>query len=150
MRINWWAALALAVSAQLALGADDGEPVELEFGFIKLTDMAPLAIASEKGYFEEEGLDVTLTAERSWGPDSPKRHERRPWTVRTMLAGQPLAARIGYGRHTRRHRHAALDGSQRQRHHGLESRLGGDVAPHRQGCGRGDRSIRFPPLLCNR
>ncbi|MEO1398133.1 MAG: ABC transporter substrate-binding protein, partial [Pseudomonadota bacterium] len=38
----------------------DVEKDELKFGFIKLTDMAPLAIAYEKGYFEEEGLFVTL------------------------------------------------------------------------------------------
>ena len=29
------------------------EKEELKFGFIKLTDMAPIAIAYEKGYFEE-------------------------------------------------------------------------------------------------
>ena len=38
----------------------DVEKDELKFGFIKLTDMAPLAIAYEKGYFEDEGLFVTL------------------------------------------------------------------------------------------
>ena len=36
------------------------EKEDLKFGFIKLTDMAPLAIAYEKGYFEDEGLYVTL------------------------------------------------------------------------------------------
>ncbi|MEH6404631.1 MAG: ABC transporter substrate-binding protein, partial [Sneathiella sp.] len=34
----------------------DVEKDELTLGFIKLTDMAPLAIAYEKGYFEDEGL----------------------------------------------------------------------------------------------
>ena len=38
----------------------DVEKDELTFGFIKLTDMAPLAIAYELGYFEDEGLYVTL------------------------------------------------------------------------------------------
>ena len=38
----------------------DVEKDEVKFGFIKLTDMAPLAIAYEKGYFEDEGLFVTL------------------------------------------------------------------------------------------
>ena len=33
---------------------------DLTLGFIKLTDMAPFAIAYEKGYFEEDGLFVTL------------------------------------------------------------------------------------------
>lgn len=32
------------------------EKEDLTFGFIKLTDMAPLAIAYEKGFFEDEGL----------------------------------------------------------------------------------------------
>ena len=44
-----------SVAATLDLETD-----ELKFGFIKLTDMAPLAIAYEKGYFEDEGLFVTL------------------------------------------------------------------------------------------
>ncbi|MCB1802378.1 MAG: ABC transporter substrate-binding protein, partial [Gammaproteobacteria bacterium] len=45
-------------AAGSALGATVGEPEkeDLKFGFIKLTDMAPLAIAYEKGYFEDEGL----------------------------------------------------------------------------------------------
>ena len=41
------------------------EKEELTIGFIKLTDMAPLAIAKEKGFFEEEGLSVTLQAQGS-------------------------------------------------------------------------------------
>ena len=42
------------------------EKWELKFGFIKLTDMVPLAIAYEKGYFEDEGLFVTLEAQANW------------------------------------------------------------------------------------
>ena len=47
------------------------EPLELEkdeltFGFIKLTDMAPLAVAYEQGYFLDEGLFVTLEAQANW------------------------------------------------------------------------------------
>ena len=38
----------------------DVEKDELKFGFIKLTDMAPIAVAYENGYFEEEGLFVTI------------------------------------------------------------------------------------------
>ena len=34
------------------------EKDELKIGFIKLTDMAPLAIAYEKGFFEEEGTET--------------------------------------------------------------------------------------------
>ena len=42
------------------------EKEELTFGFIKLTDMAPIAIAYEKGYFEDEGLYVTIEAQANW------------------------------------------------------------------------------------
>ena len=72
------------------------EKEELKFGFIKLTDMAPLAIAYEKRYFEEEGLYVTLEAQANW-----KVLLDRVITGELdgahMLAGQPLAATIGYG-----------------------------------------------------
>ncbi|MFO1436541.1 MAG: ABC transporter substrate-binding protein, partial [Gammaproteobacteria bacterium] len=46
--------------------AADLEKTDLKFGFIKLTDMAPLAVAKEKGFFEEEGLDVVLEAQSNW------------------------------------------------------------------------------------
>ena len=42
------------------------EKPQLTFGFIKLTDMAPLAIAKEKGFFEDEGLFVTIEAQSNW------------------------------------------------------------------------------------
>ncbi|MDF1776824.1 MAG: CmpA/NrtA family ABC transporter substrate-binding protein [Rhizobiaceae bacterium] len=74
----------------------DVEKDELKFGFIKLTDMAPLAIAYEKGYFEEEGLFVTLEPQANW-----KVLLDRVITGELdgahMLAGQPLAATIGFG-----------------------------------------------------
>lgn len=72
------------------------EKEELKFGFIKLTDMAPLAVAYEKGYFEDEGLYVTLEAQANW-----KVLLDRVITGELdgahMLAGQPLGATIGYG-----------------------------------------------------
>lgn len=74
----------------------DLEKDELKFGFIKLTDMAPLAIAYEKGYFEDEGLFVTLEPQANW-----KVLLDRVITGELdgahMLAGQPLAATIGFG-----------------------------------------------------
>ncbi|UJQ94356.1 CmpA/NrtA family ABC transporter substrate-binding protein [Mariluticola halotolerans] len=74
----------------------DVEKDELKFGFIKLTDMAPLAIAYEKGYFEDEGLYVTLEPQANWkvlldGVITGQLDGAH------MLAGQPLAATIGYG-----------------------------------------------------
>ena len=74
----------------------DLEKDELNFGFIKLTDMAPLAVAYENGYFEDEGLYVTLEPQANW-----KVLLDRVITGELdgahMLAGQPLAATIGYG-----------------------------------------------------
>ncbi|WP_185231622.1 CmpA/NrtA family ABC transporter substrate-binding protein [Teredinibacter franksiae] len=72
------------------------EKDELTFGFIKLTDMAPLAIAYEQGFFEDEGLFVTLEAQANWkvlldGVIDGKLDGAH------MLAGQPLGATIGYG-----------------------------------------------------
>ncbi|GAM03106.1 hypothetical protein MBENS4_0105 [Novosphingobium sp. MBES04] len=52
------------VTAASAGGAVE-KPV-LKLGFIKLTDMAPLAIAKEKGFFAEEGLNVTLEPQANW------------------------------------------------------------------------------------
>ncbi|WP_436102080.1 CmpA/NrtA family ABC transporter substrate-binding protein [Pararhizobium sp. LjRoot238] len=80
-----------AAAETLALEKD-----ELKLGFIKLTDMAPLAIAYEKGFFEDEGLYVTLEPQANW-----KVLLDRVITGELdgahMLAGQPLAATIGYG-----------------------------------------------------
>lgn len=42
------------------------EKDELTLGFIKLTDCVPLIVAKEKGFFEEEGLYVTLQPQANW------------------------------------------------------------------------------------
>jgi nitrate/nitrite transport system substrate-binding protein len=72
------------------------EKDQLKLGFIKLTDMAPLAIAKEKLFFEDEGLQVELEAQANW-----KVLLDRVITGELdgahMLAGQPLGATIGYG-----------------------------------------------------
>lgn len=46
--------------------ATEAEKTNLKLGFIKLTDMVPLAIAHEKGYFQDEGLNVQLEAQSNW------------------------------------------------------------------------------------
>ncbi|MEP7350691.1 MAG: CmpA/NrtA family ABC transporter substrate-binding protein [Sphingorhabdus sp.] len=97
------AALLVSLSA-CGSGADAPKPAAkgdlekpvLKLGFIKLTDMAPLAIAKEKGFFAEEGLTVTLEPQANWkvlldgviGGQLDGAH---------MLAGQPIAANIGLG-----------------------------------------------------
>jgi nitrate/nitrite transport system substrate-binding protein len=72
------------------------EKEELKFGFIKLTDMAPIAIAKELGYFEDEGLYVTVVPQANWkvlldGVISGTLDGAH------MLAGQPLGATLGIG-----------------------------------------------------
>ena len=85
--------IATGVSAK-ELGYPEKE--ELKFGFIKLTDMAPLAIAYEKGYFEDEGLYVTLEAQANWKVLLDRVIDGQLDGAH-MLAGQPLGATIGYG-----------------------------------------------------
>ena len=84
----------LSGTAGAAIG--EAEKEELKFGFIKLTDMAPLAIAYEKGYFEDEGLYVTLEAQANWKVLLDGVIDGQLDGAH-MLAGQPLAATIGFG-----------------------------------------------------
>jgi nitrate/nitrite transport system substrate-binding protein len=72
------------------------EKDELKLGFIKLTDMAPLAIAKEKGFFEDEGLFVTLEPQANWKV-LLDRVISGELDGAHMLAGQPLGATIGFG-----------------------------------------------------
>jgi nitrate/nitrite transport system substrate-binding protein len=72
------------------------EKPQLTLGFIKLTDMAPLAIAYEKGFFEDEGLYVTLEPQANWKVLLDRVIDGSLDGAH-MLAGQPLAATIGYG-----------------------------------------------------
>jgi nitrate/nitrite transport system substrate-binding protein len=93
--------LALTVAAALASNGALAEMLyvekdELTFGFIKLTDMAPLAVAYENGYFEEEGLFVTLEPQANWKVLLDRVIDGELDGAH-MLAGQPLAATIGFG-----------------------------------------------------
>jgi nitrate/nitrite transport system substrate-binding protein len=72
------------------------EKEELKFGFIKLTDMAPLAVAYEKRYFEDEGLYVTIEAQANWKVLLDRVIDGQLDGAH-MLAGQPLGATIGFG-----------------------------------------------------
>ncbi len=90
------AAAAIALSAPQWSLAAEPEKEELKFGFIKLTDMAPLAIAYEKGFFEDEGLFVTLEAQANWKVLLDRVIDGELDGAH-MLAGQPLGATIGFG-----------------------------------------------------
>lgn len=72
------------------------EKPDLKFGFIKLTDMAPLAVAYEKFFFEDEGLYVTLEAQANWKVLLDGVIDGTLDGAH-MLAGQPLGATIGFG-----------------------------------------------------
>ncbi|MBK1858893.1 CmpA/NrtA family ABC transporter substrate-binding protein, partial [Cerasicoccus arenae] len=92
--VNTAAALALSLSP--AYADLDLEKDELKFGFIKLTDCAPLVIAKEKGFFEDEGIQAEVIAQPNWktlldnviNGNLDGAH---------MLSGQPIAATIGIG-----------------------------------------------------
>ncbi|MGB3802354.1 MAG: CmpA/NrtA family ABC transporter substrate-binding protein [Lewinella sp.] len=73
------------------------EKPQLTFGFIKLTDMAPLAIAKEMGYFKDEGLFVSVEAQSNW-KNILDRVIDGQLDGAHMLAGQPIAAGAGFGR----------------------------------------------------
>jgi len=94
--------LAVSIGLGLTLAnssyADVGPPekAQLKFGFIKLTDMAPLAIAYEKGFFEDEGLYVTLEAQANWKVLLDRVIDGELDGAH-MLSGQPLGATIGIG-----------------------------------------------------
>lgn len=42
------------------------DPARVRLGFVPLTDCAPLVVARERGFFRDEGIDVTLSREPSW------------------------------------------------------------------------------------
>ncbi len=92
---------ALAAASLLTFASSSGaveklEKDSLKLGFIKLTDMAPLAVALEKGYFEEEGLSVQLEAQANWKV-LLDRVVSGELDGAHMLAAQPIGAAIGYG-----------------------------------------------------
>ncbi|MDG4813450.1 CmpA/NrtA family ABC transporter substrate-binding protein [Hydrogenovibrio sp. 3SP14C1] len=86
--------IAFSSASVYALGYPEKE--DLKFGFIKLTDMAPLAIAYEKRFFEDEGLYVQLEAQANWKVLLDRVIDGQLDGAH-MLAGQPIAATIGYG-----------------------------------------------------
>lgn len=74
----------------------DVEKDTLKFGFIKLTDCAPIVIAKEKGFFDDEGLSVTVEAQGNW-KELLNRVITGDLDGAHMLAGQPIGATVGFG-----------------------------------------------------
>ncbi len=74
----------------------DLEKRRLKLGFIKLTDCAPLVIARENGYFDDEGLNVEVEAQSNWKVLFDRVIDGQLDGAQ-MLAGQPIGATIGFG-----------------------------------------------------
>ncbi len=73
------------------------EKVNLEIGFMPLTDSAPFIVAKEKGFFAEFGLEeVTLYREPSW-KEIAKGVGTGRLDAAQMVAGMPLALTLGAG-----------------------------------------------------
>ena len=80
---------------QVVIARNGLEKVNLEIGFIPLTDCAPLMVAKEKGFFEKYGLDaVNLCREPSWKAIADGVATKR-LDAAQMLAGMPLAMTMG-------------------------------------------------------
>ncbi len=70
------------------------ERTNLRLGFIALNDCAPLVVAREKGFFENEGLSVDLSREASWANIRDK-VAMGALDGAHMLGPMPLAVRLG-------------------------------------------------------
>ena len=90
------ACISSAVLGNLNADILDVEKDTLKFGFIKLTDCAPIVIAKEKGYFDDEGLSVEVEAQGNW-KELLNRVINGDLDGAHMLAGQPIGATVGFG-----------------------------------------------------
>lgn len=70
------------------------EKTHLNVGYVRLTDSAPLIVASEQKFFEKHGLHVTLKREKSWASIRDKL-ATGILDAAQMLAPMPLATRLG-------------------------------------------------------
>ncbi len=77
--------------APVAVAKHGLEKVNLDIGFIPLTDCAPLIVAKEKGFFQKHGLEeVSLLREPSWKAIAEGVTSGR-LDAAQMVAGMPLA-----------------------------------------------------------
>ena len=73
------------------------EKVNLDIGFIPLTDCAPLVVAKEKGFFQKHGLEqVNLCREPNWKAIAQGVATGR-LDAAQMVAGMPLSMTLGIG-----------------------------------------------------
>jgi len=80
-----------------AIARNGLEKINLEIGFIPLTDCAPLVVAKEMGFFQKHGLEeVTLSREPNWKAITEGIATQR-LDAAQMVAGMPLALTLGMG-----------------------------------------------------
>ncbi len=73
------------------------EKINLEIGFVPLTDCAPLVVAKEKGFFAKHGLEeVNLVREPSWKAVADDLVTRQI-DAAAVVAGMPLGLTLGMG-----------------------------------------------------
>jgi len=83
------------IKPMVAVARNGLEKVNLEIGYVPLTDCAPLIVAKEMGFFEKHGLnEVTLSREPSWKAIAQGVVGRR-LDAAQMVAGMPLALTLG-------------------------------------------------------
>ncbi len=74
---------------------DDGPEVrEMTFGFLPLTDCAPLIVAHERGFLGDQGITSSLHKSASW-TSSRDRLVQGEAHATHMLFGMPVAAAVG-------------------------------------------------------
>jgi nitrate/nitrite transport system substrate-binding protein len=74
--------------------SDAPEMPQLRIGIIALTDCSSIVIAYEKGFFQEQGLDVTISKEASWAVIRDKLQLGENQATH-MLYGMPYASTMG-------------------------------------------------------
>ncbi|WP_414543567.1 nitrate ABC transporter ATP-binding protein [Nostoc sp. CCY0012] len=85
------------IPAPLVTSRSGLEKVNLDIGFMPLTDAAPLIVAKEMGFFAKYGLEnITLTRAGSWN-EIAKGVATGKLDAAQMLAGMPLAMTLGAG-----------------------------------------------------
>ncbi|MBW4559941.1 MAG: nitrate ABC transporter ATP-binding protein [Mojavia pulchra JT2-VF2] len=88
---------AAQTQAPIVVSRNGLEKVNLDIGFLPLTDAAPLIVAQEKGFFAQYGLEqVTLSRETSW-KEIAKGVGTGRLDAAQMVAGMPLALTLGAG-----------------------------------------------------
>ncbi len=85
------------VEAPVIISRNGLEKVNLEIGFLPLTDAAPLIVAKEKGFFADYGLEeITLNRGADWQEIAAGVATGR-FDAAQMVAGMPLALTLGAG-----------------------------------------------------